>query len=307
LSLHFEVVHSRGIDNTRPDALSRLDIAAISHVNQIGLSRDQLVRNKSAPDSRVEKLKMIEDTHAYGHFGLQAIFMKIWHDGFWWPQIRDDIKSLVDDCVACQIVNVQRHGYHPLKSISAARPLDHIQVDLVVGVPRSKEGFTAIVVSKDIHTGYIWCYRGRSRIVKIIRQFGPMKILHTDNGREFKNKLLCKITDFIKVQHRFGSSYHPRAQGAVERENSNIEKLLKKMCQGAVHTWPLRLDYVASCLNARISSVKGTSAFLENQIITMISVEICCSPILQKNLNATIPDEDDKQYHSITHYLMTLQ
>jgi hypothetical protein len=31
-------------------------------------------------------------------------------------------------------------------------------VDLIVGVPTSKEGFTAIVVSKDIHTGYIWLH-----------------------------------------------------------------------------------------------------------------------------------------------------
>jgi hypothetical protein len=164
---------------------------------------------------------------------------------------------------------IQRHGYHPLKSISAAKPMDHLQVDLIVGVPTSKEGFTAIVVSKDIHTGYIWLHplttRGATEvaqaIMKIIRQFGPMKIIHTDNGREFKNKLLCKITEFVKIQHRFGSSYHPRAQGAVERENSNIEKLLKKMCQGAVHTWHIHLDYVASGLNSRISSIKGTSAF----------------------------------------------
>jgi transposase InsO family protein len=59
-------------------------------------------------------------------------------------------------------------------------------------------------------------------LMKIIRQFGPMKILHTDNGKEFKNKLMVKITEYAKVEHRFGSSYHPRAQGAVERENVSI-------------------------------------------------------------------------------------
>jgi hypothetical protein len=119
MSLDFQVVHIRGIHNTRPDALSRLEMAAISHINQIGLSRDQIIRNKSTPGSRTENLKMIEETHEYGNFGMQAIFMKIWHNGFCWPQIRDDIKALVDDCVACQRVNVQRHGYHPLISISA--------------------------------------------------------------------------------------------------------------------------------------------------------------------------------------------
>jgi hypothetical protein len=117
--LDFEVVHIRGIDDTIPDALCRLKIAAISSANQIGMSRDQLIRDKSSPNSKPEMLKMIED---HGHFGHQAIFMKIWHNGYWWPQIRDDIKTLTDDCVACQRVKVQRQGYHPLKSISAANP-----------------------------------------------------------------------------------------------------------------------------------------------------------------------------------------
>jgi tRNA C32,U32 (ribose-2'-O)-methylase TrmJ len=33
------------------------------------------------------------------------------------------------------------------------------------------------------------------------------------------------------------------------------------MFMGAVHVWPTHLEYVASCLESRISSVKGTSAF----------------------------------------------
>jgi IS30 family transposase len=148
-------------------------------------------------------------------------------------------------------------------------PMDHVQVDLIVVIPVSTEGYTAIAVSKDIHTGYIWLHplttKGATEvatsIMSIIQQFGPMKVLHRDNGKEFKNRVLCKITEFTRIHHQFGSSYHPRAQGTVERENAEIERLLRKMCMGAVHVWPTHLEYVASCLNSRISSVKGTSAF----------------------------------------------
>jgi hypothetical protein len=81
MSLDFEVVHIRGNDNTRPDALSRLGITAISSLNQIGLSQEQLIRDKTSPDSELAKRKLkmrmpmdtleIEDAHAYGHFGHQ--------------------------------------------------------------------------------------------------------------------------------------------------------------------------------------------------------------------------------------------
>jgi hypothetical protein len=56
------------------------------------------------------------------------------------------------------------------------------QVDLIVGIPKSKEGFTAIAVSKDIHTGYLWLHPLTTRcptevaeaLMKVMRQFVPI-------------------------------------------------------------------------------------------------------------------------------------
>jgi hypothetical protein len=76
--------------------------------------------------------------------------------------------------------------------------MEHVQVDLIVGIPTSKERYTAIAVSKDIHTCYIWLHPLTTKratdvataIFSIIRQFGPLKVLHTDTGKEFKNRIL---------------------------------------------------------------------------------------------------------------------
>jgi hypothetical protein len=58
----------------------RLQIAAISSIKQIGLSYDQLVRDKECPATSEERQQMIQTTHAQGHFGSQAMFMRIWHN-----------------------------------------------------------------------------------------------------------------------------------------------------------------------------------------------------------------------------------
>jgi hypothetical protein len=152
------VVHVRGINNTRPDTLSRLQIAAISSINQIGLSTQQIMKDKQFPATTEEKRAMIQAAHVKGHFGQQSMFMQIWHNGFWWPHIRDDIRTETKHCILCQRVNVQHQGYHPLKSINTARPMDHVQVDHIVGIPISTDGYTVIAVSKDMHTGYIWLH-----------------------------------------------------------------------------------------------------------------------------------------------------
>jgi transposase InsO family protein len=90
----------------------------------------------------------------------------------------------------------------------------HVQVDLLVGLPSSKEA--SLYPKIYLHTGYLWLHplttKGAAEVaqalMKIRRQFGPIKVLHTDNGKEFKNKLMAKITDYAKIQLRFGSSYH---------------------------------------------------------------------------------------------------
>ena len=122
------------------------------------MSTQQIMKDKQCPATTEEKREMIQAAHAKGHFGQQSIFMQLWHNGFWWPHIRDEIRTETNHCVPCQRVNIQRQGYHPLKSINAAQPMDHVQVDLIVGIPKSTEGYTAIAVSKDIHTGFIWLH-----------------------------------------------------------------------------------------------------------------------------------------------------
>jgi hypothetical protein len=114
------------------------------------------------------------DDSTRGYFASQAMFMQIWHNGYWWPHIREQIWD--------EILNSSEpQGYHPLQSIPAAKAMDHVQVDLIVGIPKSKEGFATIAVSKDIHTRYVWLYHFTTRgatevaeaLMKVMNQFVP--------------------------------------------------------------------------------------------------------------------------------------
>jgi hypothetical protein len=67
MTLDFQVIHLRGIHRT--DALSRLQIVAISSINQIGLSKQQILKDKKCPATAEEKLEMIQVAHENGHFG----------------------------------------------------------------------------------------------------------------------------------------------------------------------------------------------------------------------------------------------
>jgi hypothetical protein len=83
MTLDFQVVHFRGIHNTRPDALSRLQIAPISSIDRIELSNHQILKDKKCPATAEEKLEMFKVAHENGNFGQQSILMQIWHNVYW--------------------------------------------------------------------------------------------------------------------------------------------------------------------------------------------------------------------------------
>ena len=73
-------------------------------------------------------------------------------------------------------------------------------------------------VLKKLPRFYIFCHAG------------PPHILHSDNGREFKNELLFStLTQKWPTQKIiYGKPRHPESQGAVERANRDIKEALFK-------------------------------------------------------------------------------
>ena len=51
-------------------------------------------------------------------------------------------------------------------------------------------------------------------------------ILQTNNGAEFKNKIISKFCFERNVQQIYGMSYNPQHQGAVEAFNQTVQDFL---------------------------------------------------------------------------------
>ena len=73
-------------------------------------------------------------------------------------------------------------------------------------------------------------------------QYGPSRILQTDNGREFKIPHLNAVIDELKAMKINGRPYHPQSQGRVERFNQRLSNFLRRDLQND-KDWPSRLQY----------------------------------------------------------------
>jgi transposase InsO family protein len=225
-------------------------------------------RGVSVPPEE-DRLKLIQDAHALGHFGREAVFNSLWHAKLWWPNIRYDIQQVIADCVPCSRFTVVKSGFNPAQYIHARGPWEHIQMDNCVHLPPSTDGFTTLFVVVDVFTGFAVLTPLKSTstddiaraLWHIISMFGLPKIIQSDNGPEFVSEIMRALVKVTGVDHRLISPYNPRADGKVERTIGTVSMIIKKLLHGTDHYWPLFVPFAQYTYNLKVSSLTGSTPF----------------------------------------------
>jgi RNase H-like domain found in reverse transcriptase/Integrase core domain/Integrase zinc binding domain len=265
LSFDFDVVYIPGESNTLADAISRKDedteiVANVSIIDST--NKDNILlfeaekRGKKVPILD-ERIPLIEKYHILNHFGLNNIYNKIYQDGYFWPKMRDDIKKVISGCTQCLRFDTTAHGYHPSKSIEAENIFDHIQIDLIGPHTESNNGYNFILNAVDVLSGYCILRPLKTKsedevaqtLLSIICEYGPPKIIQSDQGTEFLNKVVKALLNTYGIDHRIISAYHPSADGLVERKNKEVSRLLKKLMEGNSSNWQYFLPTIQLSLN----------------------------------------------------------
>ena len=238
--------------------------SASAEALQIELER----RGKTAPPED-DRRRLVSEYHLRGHFGRDAVYKKLYADGFWWPRMRRDIDDELSACDACIRFVVVKAGYHPAESISALLPGDHWQMDCSTHMPESPDGYTAILHIIDVCTGFTILRPMKNitgeaiakELLDIIALLGPPKILQSDNGPEFVNDVMRAFTKLNYLEHRFILPYNPRADGKVERSVGVTVSVIKKFLYGANENWPLFVPFAQMAYNDKIAALTGSSPY----------------------------------------------
>ena len=108
--------------------------------------------------------------HQESHMGEVILFKMLWEDGFWWEGMWKECKLVATGCRDCMKFNVGRRGFHPMGTISADRPWDHIIIDLIGQLKASERGFVFILIIVDVLTCYV--------VLKPLRMKGAKEITY---------------------------------------------------------------------------------------------------------------------------------
>jgi hypothetical protein len=171
-----------------------------------------------------EKKRILAECHEGvigGHRGRDATIKKI-SQRYYWPGITEDVDQFVKTCSRCQYANKTRE-FEPLVPMWSSAVLMKVHVD-VVHMPKGKGGFVCYVNARDDLTGFVdgkplrnHTSAGIARfLLEYMSRYGMVGRFVSDNGELRKDDLVQRLKD-CGVEVTFTSSYHPQANGVVER------------------------------------------------------------------------------------------
>lgn len=236
------------------------------------LELDEFIKerfDKKTVSSHEDQVKMLRSAHAFSHFGAEHLFKQVWDKGYFWNGMRRMCDEIVGTCHTCLQYNVRRKGFNPTRSLRADAPWDHIAIDCAVDLPVSKSGNSAILILVDVATRFVVAKplpntqeaTVARALFEVFTTFGPPKAMQSDQGKEFTNRLLAKLSKAAGIDHRFVAAYNPQANGLAERSVRTIKESLKKRLSGSFDRWDEALPGTIFAINTKDHKLTKTAPF----------------------------------------------
>ena len=203
---------------------------------------------------KIEQSGIMEKCHASpygGHFAGDKATQKILQSGFYWPTLFKDCYEWVKHCDNCQRMgNISRRNEMSLQGILVVQIFYVWGIDFMGLFPSSFVNIYILLamdyVSKLVEASA--CPINDSNTVvgfiqrNILSKFGAPRIIISDEGSHFTNKIFEKLISRYGIKHVMGLAYHPQSNGQAEISNMEIKKILEKIINTSRKDWSIKLD-----------------------------------------------------------------
>ena len=217
------------------------------------------------------------DSQIGGHRDLEKTMERI-KRVYWWLTMRRDISEYIKCCEACQRKNGPKSNddlKYPLQPLKIpTRFNERVHADLL-GPLRSSTPNKYVLVMSDAFSKWLEIVpipdKSAETVAKGIYETwmcrnSPMDILVTDNGKEFKNKVMEELCKNNGVIQRFTSPYHPQSNAQCERQNRTILSYLKTFVDATTLNWESKLAPCQYSYNSQVHQSTKKSPYFARHL-----------------------------------------
>ncbi|XP_064485934.1 uncharacterized protein LOC135398463 [Ornithodoros turicata] len=230
------------------------------------------VRQLVLPEGRREEvLRLAHDSPWGGHLGLRKTLARI-KANFYWPGIESDVKGYCRSCHGCQQISDKRATDRiPITPLTRpAYPFQAVNVDIIGPLdPKSARGHRYALCMTDLHTRWpeVVCLRTFTArktcdaLLQIFARTGVPEVICSDNGSNFSASLTKEFLQRIGCAPRFSTVEHPESNGAVERWNRVLKRMLFHVVQRDPRNWDQHVPFLLWAYREVPHDTTGVSPF----------------------------------------------
>ena len=173
-----------------------------------------------------------------GHNGIPWTYaLSRWR--YYWKGLKPPVTKHVKQCTLCQKHNKQVVRYNKSHFEASPAPMKFIFMDLIGEFhPPSSKGNRYALTVICMHMGFAFCIPLKTKsaedvvwayIDRVYSQFGGSEKVLTDNGTEFKNKLINEVCEQLGVKHKiYSPPYRPQSNGRIESFHYFLKACISK-------------------------------------------------------------------------------
>jgi IS30 family transposase len=180
---------------------------------------------------------------------------------YWWYGMKRDVMEYVALSDTCQRGKAEHQ--RPARLLQPLKILEwkweEIEMDFIVGLPRTQAGYDSIWVVVDlltkvahfilVKTTYSGAKLAELYMSRIVCLHGVPKKIMSDRGSQFTSKFWEKLHETMDNKLNFSSAYHPQTDGQMERTNQILEDMLRACALKYVKSWDKSLPYAELLYN----------------------------------------------------------
>lgn len=205
----------------------------------VTLYADVSTRNVRPYLPQRHRYQAFRQLHDLSHPGIRAS-QRMMTARFIWEGINKDVRLWTRTCTHCQSSKVTRHTQSPPGTFTpVTERFDHVHIDLVGPLPPSAgHRYVLTCVDRftrwpeatpiaDITTDTV----AQAFIATWVSRFGVPLSLTSDRGSQFEASVWNKVMTILGIHRYRTCSYHPQANGSVERFHRQLKASLMASAQ----------------------------------------------------------------------------
>lgn len=221
---------------------------------------------------RTQIIQDIHDSHITGHPGRDLTYA-ILSRQFFWPGAARDVRRFVRNCEICGRNTIWRETKKGLlKPLPIPERIwSEISIDFITDLPPSgRDAATNCMVvtdrlSKGVELESMHDISAQAVAQRLFERHYPVHGIPTaitsDRGPQFVSDLWRHYCKLLNIEQRLSTAYHPQTDGATERMNQEIQKMIRIWTTYTQEDWSTLLPVIIGAINNRESSSTGLSPF----------------------------------------------